>query len=87
MEATSPSIMLRFSMSDNARILDLTNPDIASSMGYEMGMTHADVQQLMKNWDLNGYDAIKYPSEKNPVGVNYGVINPTILTFEGVEGL
>ena len=52
-----------------------------------MGMTHADVQQLMKNWDLNGYDAIKYPSKKNPGGVNYGVINPTILTFEGVEGL
>lgn len=86
-EATNPGVMLRFSMSNNAKLLDLTNPAIASSMGYEMGMSHEAVQQLMKNWDLTGYDAIKFPSEKNPGGVNYGVINPTILTFEGIEGL
>lgn len=39
----------------------------------------------MKNWDLTGIDAIKYPSERNPGGVNYGVVNPAILKFEGVE--
>ena len=87
MEATNPGIMLRFSMSDNARILDLTNPEIAKSLGYKMGMSHEAVQNLMKGWDLSGIDAIKYSSEKNPGGVNYGVINPAILNFEGVEGI
>ncbi len=87
MEASNPGIMMRFSMSENATILDLTNTDIAKSMGYTMGLTHEESQKLMQKWDLTGIDAIKYPSEKNPVGINYGVINPTILTFEGIEGV
>lgn len=86
-EASNPGIMLRFSMSENANILDLTNPEVAESLGYQMGLSHETTQELMKNWDLTGIDAIKYPRERNPGGVNYGVINPLILKFEGVEGL
>ena len=86
-EASNPGIMLRFSISESAKILDLTNPKIADSLGYQMGLSHEETQELMKNWDLTGIDAIKYPSERNPGGVNYGVINPLILKFEGVEGL
>ncbi|MGI5172100.1 hypothetical protein H0R92_00665 [Treponema sp. OMZ 840] len=39
----------------------------------------------MKNWNLSSIDAIRYPSEKNPGGSNYAIINPTILTPEAVE--
>lgn len=50
-----------------------------------MGMSHEDTQKLMQTWDLTGVDAIRFPSEKNPGGINYAVINPQILKFEGVE--
>ena len=81
MEATNPGIMLKFSIAEDANILDLINPDVAKKMGYIMGLTHEESHKLMKGWDLSGVDAIKYPTEKNPAGVNYGVIN----SIEGVE--
>ena len=84
-EARFPGVMLKFSMAPDAKILDLTNPKIASSLGYSPGMSHEETQNLMQNWNLEGVDAIKYPSEKNPGGVNYAVINKTILKFEGIE--
>ena len=87
MEASNPGIMLRFKMSESANILDLTNKEISESLGYQMGLSHDETQELMKDWDLTGIDAIKYPSERNPGGINYAIINPSILRFEGVEGL
>ncbi len=84
-EARFPGVMLKFSMAPDAKILDLTNPKIASSLGYSPGMSHEETQNLMQNWNLESVDAIKFPSEKNPGGVNYAVINKTILKFEGIE--
>lgn len=84
-EATSYGPLVKFSMSPDANILDLTNPEIAAKMGYSKGISREDAQNLMKSWNLSGIDAIRYPSEKNPGGSNYAIINPKILTPEAVE--
>lgn len=42
-------------------------------------MSRESVRNLMNSWNLTGIDAIKYPSEKNPGGYNYAVLNPEIL--------
>jgi RHS repeat-associated protein len=76
--------VLKFSMNKLARILDLTNPAITKEMGYNSGMSHERTQQLMQSWDLKGVDAIRFPSEKNPGGVNYAVLNWSKLNFEGI---
>ncbi len=84
-ETKNPGVLLKFTMLENANILDLANPKIADSLGYQLGLSHETSQKLMKKWNLTGIDAIKYPSEQNPGGVNYAVMNPAILRFEGVE--
>ena len=84
-EATSVGPLIKFSMSENSVILDLTNPSTADAVGYKPGMSRAKVRDLMSTWNLSGVDAIKYPSEKNPGGSNYAVLNPLILKPEGVE--
>lgn len=48
----------------DARILDLTNPDIALQYGYIRGQSHESCRDLMEIWNLKNYDAIKYPSEQ-----------------------
>ena len=84
-EASAPGLVIKFKMSENARILDLTDSSTAKKLGYSQGMTHDETQKLMNSWNLAGVDAIRYPSEKNPGGFNYAVINPTILKPVGVE--
>lgn len=46
-EATSMGPLIKFSMSPTAVILDLTNPSVATNMGYKTKMTREDVRNLM----------------------------------------
>ena len=79
LEASDTGIIIKMEMSPNANILDLTNADIAKQYGYSYGMTRDDARYLMRNWNLTGIDAIKYPSEENPSDYNCAVLNPSIL--------
>ena len=85
MEASGSGFLVKFEMSKQSKILDLTNPCVAEKMGYMAGMSRESARNLVSTWNLSGYDAIKYPSEKNPLGSNYAVINPMILKPTGVE--
>jgi hypothetical protein len=58
-------LILTFSLDASSNILDLTNLDIATKLGYNTGMSRDEVHSLMKDWNLNGVDAIRFPSEKN----------------------
>ena len=78
-EASNPGVVIKLEMAENANILDLTDPEIAEKYGYSNAMPRDDARYLMRNWNLTGVDAIKYPSEKNPGGYNYAVLNPLIL--------
>ena len=84
-EATVSGSVIKFKLSENARVLDLTDSSIANKLGYSQGMSRDEARDLMKSWNLAGVDAIRYPSEKNPGGYNYAVFNITILTPIGVE--
>ena len=85
LEAGGVSTLVKFKMAENAKVLDLTNPEIANKYGYTKGLSRVEARNLMGSWDLTGIDAIKFPSEKNPGGTNYAVLNPSILTPVGVE--
>lgn len=78
-------MLLKFGLSEKANILDLSNSQVASQLGYSAGMARDDVRDLIKDWNLTGIDAIRYPIEKNPGGYNYAIINLVILTPMGVE--
>ena len=84
-EASYSGVLLKFGLSEKANILDLSNSQVASQLGYSAGMARDDVRDLIKDWNLTGIDAIRYPSEKNPGGYNYAIINLVILTPMGVE--
>ena len=79
LEASDPGIVIKIEISPNAKILDLTNAEIAKQYGYSEGMSRDDARYLMKSWNLTYIDAIKYSSEKNPGGYNYAVLNTAIL--------
>jgi len=77
--------VVKFSLSADAKVLDLTNPAVAKAMGYRKGMTHDQVMSLMSTWDLSGIDAIRFASEKDsPYGVCWAVLNWNKLKFEGI---
>ena len=84
-EASYSGVLLKFGLSEKANILDLSNSQVASQLGYSAGMARDDVRDLIKDWNLTGIDAIRYPIEKNPGGYNYAIINLVILTPMGVE--
>ena len=79
LEASYPGVIVQLELSQNANILDLTNPEVAKEYGYKEGMTRDEARYLMQSWNLTGIDAIKYPSEKNPGGYNYAILNTLIL--------
>ena len=85
LEAGGVSTLVKFKMAENAKVLDLTNSEIANKYEYTKGLSREDARNLMGTWNLAGIDAIKFPSEKNPGGTNYAVLNPSILTPVGVE--
>ena len=77
--------MLKFRMEvDPTRVFDLTRLEVADSVGYQMGMTRTQVREkVLPNLPWGAFDAIRFPSEQDPGGINYPVLDPAISKFEG----
>ncbi|HQX06552.1 MAG TPA: DUF637 domain-containing protein [Zoogloea sp.] len=71
-----PSTGIRFSIDPSkVKLLDLTNPDVAMKWGYLGGEKTAQMQQLAGKAKANGYNAIRFVSERASGGVNIAVIS------------
>lgn len=79
-ESTTDGVFIRFSLSGDAVLLDLCDTIVAREHNYYVGLSRAGARALVDEWNLTGYDAIRYPSEKNEGGISYAVMNPSILT-------
>jgi len=72
----SPTHGIRFNFnSSQARILDLTDPDIARSWGYTGGPISSSTQEIGVAARVRGYNVVRYQSERNPGGVNNAVLD------------
>jgi filamentous hemagglutinin len=71
-----PYMAINFSTdSGAANVLDLTNPDVASAWGYGGGPITPATQSIGSEASAQGYNVIKYYSERAPGTVNYAILN------------
>jgi hypothetical protein len=61
------------------RVLGLTNSALAQSVDYFGGPITPHTQQIGANAATNGFDAIKYYSERNPGATAYAFLNQAFL--------
>ena len=70
-----PTTGIRFTMNGSAmKILDLTDPKIAASYGYNGGPITDHTRAIGEAALKNGYNVIRYRSERDPNGINNAVI-------------
>jgi len=71
-----PTTGIRFSMNKSAmRVLDLTKPDVAKAYGYVGGPITSATQSIGPAAIKDGFNVIRFYSERNPGGVNNAIIN------------
>lgn len=71
-----PSMAIRFDINrSEANVLDLTNPSIADAWGYVGGPITPQTQAIGHNATSNGYNVIRFYSERTPGEVNYAVLD------------
>lgn len=57
------------------RTLDFTNPALADAWGYHGGPITPEMQALAERAMRQGYNVIRFPSERAPGGVNNAVLD------------
>jgi filamentous hemagglutinin len=73
--SVDPSTGIRFEVNQGAlNVLDLTNPDIAATWGYSGGPITSATQQIGADAAAQGYNAIRYFSERAVGGTNMAVL-------------
>ncbi|WEN14802.1 RES family NAD+ phosphorylase [Rhodanobacter sp. AS-Z3] len=71
-----PSTAIRFSMNRNtANVLDLTDTNISSAWSYAGGPITAQTQAIGRDAINNGFNVIRFYSERSPGAVNYAVLD------------
>ena len=71
-----PTTGIRFKMNASAmKVLDLTDSKIAESYGYKGGPITDKTRAIGEAALKNGYNVIRYRSERNPTGINNAVIS------------
>jgi filamentous hemagglutinin len=71
-----PTTGVRFSVDQSAiNVLDLTDPNIASSWGYSGGPITSATRQIGLDAADSGDNAIRYFSERAPGGTNLAILN------------
>jgi filamentous hemagglutinin len=73
---TEPLMAINFSMNSGAaNVLDLTNPEIASAWGYQGGSITPATQAMGSQARAQGYNVIRYYSERAPGTINYAILD------------
>ncbi|AMO94017.1 hemagluttinin repeat family protein [Collimonas fungivorans] len=71
-----PTTGIRFSVNQNSlKVLDLTNSDTAAAWGYKGGSISSTTQQIGTDALAQGYNAIRYGSERATGGTNLAILN------------
>jgi hypothetical protein len=60
---------------NNAKVLDLTDTGIANEWGYTGGAITDKMKALGNRVQDNGFNVIKFTSERNPYGINHAVLD------------
>jgi hypothetical protein len=70
-----PSTGIRFSIEKNSiKTLDFTDPIIAKEWGYSGGEKTIQMKNIAKNAIANGYNAIRFNSERASDGINLAIL-------------
>ncbi|WP_409301924.1 hypothetical protein, partial [Pseudomonas sp. KCJK8993] len=71
-----PTHGIRFKVdASKAKVLDLTDPAIAKEWGYNGGPITSKTQQIGMDAKDQGYNVIRFGSERDPGGVNQAVLD------------
>ena len=71
-----PSTAIRFSTNNDAmNVLDLTDPETAAAWNYTGGPITPATQQMGTQASAQGYNAIRFYSERAPGTVNYAILD------------
>ncbi|NBF11540.1 PAAR domain-containing protein [Pseudomonas sp. Fl4BN1] len=72
----TPTHGIRFNVNaSKAKVLDLTDPAVAKEWGYNGGPISAKTQQIGVDAGDQGYNVIRFGSERDPGGVNHAVLD------------
>ena len=67
---------IRFALDRNAmKVLDLTNPDVSATWGYRGGPISSTTQALGSQARQQGFNVIRYFSERAPAGTNLAILD------------
>jgi hypothetical protein len=71
-----PTTGIRFNIDmSQAKVLDLTDPVIAQQWGYVGGEKTLQMQQIGNNAKSNGYNVIRFNSERSTEGTNFAILD------------
>ncbi|MCU7647287.1 RES family NAD+ phosphorylase [Pseudomonas aestus] len=71
-----PTHGIRFNVdASKAKVLDLTDPAVAKEWGYNGGPITSKTQQIGMDAKDQGYNVIRFGSERDPGGVNQAVLD------------
>lgn len=71
-----PTTGIRFTINQNElKLLDLTNQNVATTWGYKGGPISSTTQQIGADAASQGFNAVRYFSERAAGGTNMAIIN------------